>query len=140
MIPKVDFAGLKGLHWRQFLVRFILGGAVTLCTGVVAERCGPVIGGLFLSFPVIFPASATLIERRENEKKQRAGVVSHARGRKAAALDAAGAVFGGWGLACFAGAAWLALANFSTALALVLAAIVWLVVSVSAWWLRRHAR
>ncbi len=139
MIPKVDFAALKNVHWQQFLVRFVLGGGVTLCTGVVAEHWGPVIGGLFLAFPVIFPASATLIERQETEKKQTAGVVSDARGRKAAALDAAGAVFGGWGLACFAGAAWLALPKFPATLALVLAAILWLVVSVSAWWLHRHA-
>jgi hypothetical protein len=31
--------------------------------GLIAARFGPVVGGLFLAFPAIFPASATLIEK-----------------------------------------------------------------------------
>jgi len=56
------------------MVRFVLGGAVTLCTGLIAEHWGPVVGGLFLSFPAIFPATVTLIERHETEKKSKAGI------------------------------------------------------------------
>lgn len=139
MIPVVDLSSLKQAHGLQFAVRFVLGGAVTLGTGLVANHWGPVIGGLFLSFPAIFPASATLIERHETAKKRRAGIDCRRRGRKAAALDAAGAVFGGYGLVCFGGVAWLALARYSTALALLLAGIVWLAISVALWWLRRRA-
>jgi hypothetical protein len=73
----------------------VLGGAVTACTGLVTEHWGPVIGGLF--FPAILPASVTLIERHESEKKLSAGIDDRVRGRKTAALDAAGAVLGGWG-------------------------------------------
>ncbi|HEY6824667.1 MAG TPA: hypothetical protein VI195_09510, partial [Steroidobacteraceae bacterium] len=101
MIPAVNFASLKEARWWQFAVRFFLGGAITVCTGVIAQRFGPVVGGLFLSFPAIFPATATLIERHEREKKSKAGIDGQARGRKAAALDAAGAIFGGWGMLCF---------------------------------------
>ncbi len=61
-----------------------------MCTGLIAQHWGPVVGGLFLSFPAILPASATLIERHETEKKKRAGISCRVRGRKAAALDAAG--------------------------------------------------
>ena len=139
MIPVVDLSSLKQAHWLQFAVRFVLGGAVTLGTGLVANHWGPVIGGLFLSFPAIFPASATLIERHETAKKRRAGIDCRRRGRKAAALDAAGAVFGGYGLVCFGAVAWLALPRYSTALALLLAALVWLAISVALWWLRRRA-
>jgi hypothetical protein len=138
MIPAVNFSGLKQARWWQFAVRFFLGGVVTVCTGVIAQRFGPAVGGLFLSFPAIFPATATLIERHEREKKSKAGINGQARGRKAAALDAAGAIFGGWGMLCFGCAAWLTLTRYSTGLALTLAAILWLIVSASLWWGRRH--
>ncbi len=138
MIPAVDFASLRDAHWSQFAVRFALGGAVTVCTGLIAQHWGPVVGGLFLSFPAILPASATLIERHETEKKKRAGISCRVRGRKAAALDAAGAVLGGWGMLCFDGVAWLALLRYSTALAL--AGMLWLIVSASLWWAGRRWR
>ena len=38
------------------------------------QRWGPGIGGLFLAFPAIFPASATLVEKHEKQKKNRAGI------------------------------------------------------------------
>jgi hypothetical protein len=139
MIPAVDLSSLKHAHWWQFAVRFVLGGAVTVGTGLVAHHWGPVIGGLFLTFPSIFPASATLIERHQTEKKRRAGIDCRRRGRKAAALDAAGAVFGGWGLAVFGATAWLAFSGCPAAVALLLAGASWLAVSVSLWWLRRRA-
>ena len=93
-LPSLDFSSIEDARWHQFVVRFILGGAVTLCTGLIAQHWGPVVGGLFLSFPAIFPATVTLIERHETEKKSKAGINCRKRGRKAAALDAAGAVLG----------------------------------------------
>jgi hypothetical protein len=44
-----------------------------------------------LAFPAIFPASATLIEKHEKERKARAGIRNTLRGRQATALDAPGA-------------------------------------------------
>jgi Protein of unknown function (DUF3147) len=138
VIPTLDLSSLKTARWWEFAVRFFLGGVVTVCTGLIARHFGPVIGGLFLSFPAIFPATATLIARHETVKKAQAGISDQGRGRKAAALDAAGAVLGGWGMVCFGCAAWLALARLPMALALALAAILWLIVSASLWWVRRH--
>jgi Protein of unknown function (DUF3147) len=138
MILGLDFSSLRDARWHQFVVRFILGGAVTLCTGLIAQHWGPVVGGLFLSFPAIFPATVTLIERHETEKKSKAGINCRKRGRKAAALDAAGAVLGGWGMLCFGCAAWLALPRYPTAIALSFAGVLWLIVSASLWWVRRH--
>lgn len=140
MIPTLDLSSLKTAQWWEFAVRFFLGGAVTVCTGLIARRFGPVIGGLFLAFPAIFPATATLIARHETQKKSQAGIRDPARGRKAAALDAAGAVLGGWGMVCFGCAAWLTLARRPTTFALALAAMLWLIVSASLWWVRRHYR
>src|SRR5262249_16917747 len=51
VIPTVTFSSLRNARWWQFAVRFVLGGAVTACTGLVAQHWGPIIGGLFLSFP-----------------------------------------------------------------------------------------
>jgi Protein of unknown function (DUF3147) len=50
-------------------VRFLFGGICTVGAGLIARRYGPGIGGLFLAFPAIFPASATLIQTHEKEKK-----------------------------------------------------------------------
>lgn len=139
MIPRLDLSSFKDAHGYQYAVRFVLGGAVTVCTGLIAAQWGPVIGGLFLSFPAIFPASATLIEKHETQRKQKAGMNSPLRGRKAAALDAAGAVLGGYGLACFGAVAWLLLPAHAAALALSVAGAVWLAISICLWWVRRHA-
>jgi Protein of unknown function (DUF3147) len=138
MTAKIDFSSLREARWMQLTARFAVGGAVTACTGLVAQHWGPVIGGLFLAFPAIFPASATLIERQQIEKKQRAGMGGGVRGRKAAALDAAGAVFGGYALACFGCVAWLLLPRHPAALALGLSGLAWLCVAVSLWWIRQH--
>lgn len=139
MIPAVDAGALKQAHWYQFLVRFVLGGAVTVGTGLVARHWGPLIGGLFLSFPAIFPASASLLEQHQAEKKQRAGICCRRRGRKAAALDAAGAVLGGCGLIAFGLVAWFGLLALAPGGALLLAATTWLVVAISLWRIR-HTR
>ena len=47
---------------------------MTVAAGLIAARFGPVIGGLFLAFPAIFPASATLIEKHVRERKEKAGL------------------------------------------------------------------
>ena len=138
MIPAFDFSSLKDARWWQFAVRFLLGGAVTVCTGLISRRFGPVVGGLFLSFPAIFPATATLIARQQTLKKREAGIKDHKRGRRAAALDAAGAVLGGWGMVCFGCLAWLGLGGYATSVTLVVAAILWLIVSASLWLVRRR--
>jgi hypothetical protein len=36
---------------------------MTAIPGWIASKYGPVVGGLFLAFPAIFPASATLVEK-----------------------------------------------------------------------------
>ena len=109
---------------------------MTVVAGVIAARFGPVVGGLFLAFPGIFPASATLIEKHVRRRKEKAGLSGVRRGKEAAALDAAGAALGSLGLAAFAVVIWL-LIERSPALALVLATAAWLAVAVLAWMVRR---
>jgi hypothetical protein len=99
---QIDASALAETTWRQYAVRFIFGGLVTVLAGILAKQFGPVIGGLFLALPAIFPASATLIEKHQNEKKERAGLKSPKRAAEAVSLDAAGAAIGSIGLAVFA--------------------------------------
>ena len=98
---KIDATGLKNSKWYEFALRFSFGGAVTAFAGLVAKRYGPEVGGLFLAFPAIVPATATLIRKREQQKKERAGYDGAERGRAAAAVDVAGAAMGGFGLIAF---------------------------------------
>jgi hypothetical protein len=39
-------------RWYEYVIRFALGGAVTVFTGLVSSRYGASIGGLFLALPV----------------------------------------------------------------------------------------
>lgn len=95
---------------------------------------------MFLAFPAIFPASATLIEKHERERKQKKGLHGEKRGTDAAAIDALGAAMGGVGLVAFAGICWWLLPRYPAALTLSGATIAWLLVSVGAWTIRRLHR
>jgi hypothetical protein len=107
MIFQFKPSALRQTRWHEYLVRFVLGGVMTVVAGVIAARFGPVIGGLFLAFPAIFPASATLIEKHVRERKEKAGLPGARRGKEAAALDAAGATLGSFGLVAFGLVIWL---------------------------------
>jgi phosphotransferase system glucose/maltose/N-acetylglucosamine-specific IIC component len=133
-----DISALKTTKWHEYALRFLFGGAITVVTGVLAAHCGPVFGGLFLAFPAIFPASATLVEKHEREKKRRAGIAKTSRGREAAALDARGAAIGSIGLIGFAVIAWRLTPHWNRALALLAALVVWMILSILIWLLRRH--
>ena len=54
-------SSLKEGRWYEYLIRFGLGGAATVFTGLVGSRYGASVGGLFLALPAIFCASATFI-------------------------------------------------------------------------------
>ena len=136
MIVRLNPSALRDIRWYEYVIRFALGGAMTVIAGLIASRFGPIVGGLFLAFPAIFPASATLVEKHERERKEKAGLSGARRGKEAAALDAAGAVLGSVGLAAFAVVIWL-LTEQSPSLALVLATAAWLTVAVLAWLVRR---
>ena len=137
MIVQFKPSALRQTRWYEYLVRFVLGGAMTVVAGLIAARFGPVVGGLFLAFPAIFPASATLIEKHSRQRKEKAGLSGVRRGRDAAALDAAGAALGSLGLAAFAAVIWLMVAS-SPSWALVFATVAWLTVAVLAWLSRRR--
>jgi hypothetical protein len=136
MIIRFNASALRQTQWYEYLVRVVLGGAMTVITGLIAARFGPVVGGLFLAFPAIFPASATLIEKHVTKRKEKAGLQGARRGKEAAALDASGAALGSFGLAAFGLVVWLMIVS-SPAWALLLAAASWLGVAMLGWQVRR---
>ena len=142
---KIDTSGLGESHWYEYLIRFIFGGAVTVLAGLVAKHYGPSIGGLFLAFPAILPATATLLQEREKEKKARAGQAGINRGRAAAGVDASGAAIGSIGLGVFGLIVWKGLPHSGTGVVLAVATLAWLATSVTIWifreaWWRRTRR
>ena len=129
----VDLSGVRQTTWQQFAARFLVGGLITALVGVIGKEFGPGIGGLFLAFPAIFPASATLIEKHELQKKRRAGLNGEKRSRDVAVVDAAGAAMGCAGLLAFAFTVYKMLARCPPWLVLSAAVLVWAAVSVGVW-------
>jgi uncharacterized membrane protein (GlpM family) len=140
MTIKVDPSGLKETKWHEYAVRFIAGGMTTVVAGLIARHWGPGIGGLFLAFPAIFPASATLIEKHQRQRKQKKGLPGEERGTDAAAIDALGAAMGSVGLAAFAGTCWWLIPKYPPPLALGSATVAWVVVAFATWIIRQRRR
>ena len=96
----IDTSAWRRTKWHEYLIRFGLGGTVTVLAALIAKRFGAGVGGLFLAFPSIFPSAATLIASHEKRKKAEEGMSGSVCARKLAAADAAGAAMGwlrvGW--------------------------------------------
>jgi hypothetical protein len=132
-----DLASLKDTKPHEFALRFLFGGLCTVAAGLIAKRFGPGIGGLFLAFPAIFPAGASLIESHEKNKKEKAGVDGTQRGRAAASVDAVGASIGCVGLLGFALVIWCGLPHCNPYGIIASATLLWFVISISLWLIRR---
>jgi uncharacterized membrane protein (GlpM family) len=116
-IAEVDPSKLKHVKLTELGVRFAFGAAISVVTGVVSLVFDVWVGGLFLAFPAILPATATLIEENESNR--------------AAKHDVMGATTGAVGLIAFAVVATLTLDRWSPPLALAAAMFTWVVVSVT---------
>jgi hypothetical protein len=134
MIVVLSTSGIQRTKWYEYLIRFALGGAVTAAAGFLAKRFGPGVGGLFLAFPAILAASATLVEKHERERKEAKGLQGLYRGRHAAGADAAGAAMGSLGLMAFAACAWKLLPKHSSWAAIAISTFIWAAVSSMFWW------
>jgi hypothetical protein len=137
MLVKAKPSALKQSKWHEYAVRFVFGGLVTAMAGAIASRYGPAVGGLFLAFPAIFPASATLVEKHERQRKEQNGMKAQARGRNAAGVDAAGAAIGSIGMMVFAGLVWWLVPRLSPWILLPMATVAWGVVSGGVWLIRK---
>jgi hypothetical protein len=139
MVIHFQLSALKEGRWYEYVIRFALGGATTVAAGLIADHWGPATGGLFLAFPAILCASATLVETHERREKRERHVKGHRRGTDAAALETAGAVLGSLGLALFALVVWQLAPRLGGA-SLALGSLVWLLASIGFWRLRHEVR
>lgn len=137
MFVRAKFAAIKGIQPHEYALRFFFGGAVCVLAGLIAKRWGPGVGGLFLAFPAIFPASATLVEAHEKKHKARAGYDGTNRGRMVAGVDTAGTAIGCIGLACFAAVFWLGLNRWPIYVVTVTAIVAWLALAAGIWLLHK---
>jgi hypothetical protein len=137
MMIQARISAIKGIRPHEWAVRFLFGGACCVAAGMIAQHFGPRIGGLFLAFPAIFPAGASLVAAHEKMHKARAGFNGTLRGRIVASIDAAGAAIGCIGLAGFATLCWLCLNGLRTWLVFVLASLAWMLLSAGFWLLRK---
>ena len=115
-----DWSKLRKTHPPELLIRFVFGAGIALVAGIAGTVFGPKVGGLFLAFPAVLPATLTLIEKNEGPAK--------------AWADASGGALGAVGLAAFAFVT-LRLLPTSPVLALPLALVAWLVVAAGLYFL-----
>ncbi len=119
MKPRFDPSGIKHTKWWEHALRFLFGGVVSTSVALVSHALGPVVGGLLLAFPSIFPASITLVKELD--------------GRAKAVDDARGARLGSLGMMAFAVVIWVAAPVWKPALVLAAATAAWLAVDLGAW-------
>ena len=119
-MPRLRLDAIRETRLSEYLIRFAFGGSLTVVTGLIAHALGPAVGGLFLAFPAILPASLTLVARHE--------------GRAKAAHEARGAVLGAVALGVFAITSSLLALHASPVVTLTVATTAWIAVSVVLWW------
>jgi len=119
MKPSFEPDGLKKLKASELAIRFVYGGFVTVCAGLLAKAFGPMVGGLFLGFPAILPATLTLVKEHD--------------GRQKAVEDARGALLGSAGLMAFAVTVWFSATSTVPALVLSGALVAWVGVNAAGW-------
>jgi hypothetical protein len=137
MQVKIDTSVLADTKWSDYAIRFLFGGIVTVAAGIIAKEFGPGVGGLFLAFPAIFPASATLIEKNARDEKRKAGLKGIRRGRMEAGVDAAGAAIGTLGLFVFGLMIWRFMPDHHAPAVLLCATAIWLAVATGTWKIRK---
>jgi hypothetical protein len=133
---EVKLSALKQGKPHEYAMRFVFGGLTTVLACLIAIHFGPGVGGLFLAFPAIFPASVSLVESHEKARKARIGSDGTNRGRLSASLDAEGASLGCIGLLGFALVLWKGLQNHNAYLVIATAVVAWLLISYSLWAVR----
>lgn len=126
MKVQLNFSRIKQTKWHEYAVRFVFGGAITALAGFLAHQYGPSVGGLFLAFPAILPASMTLIE--------------HHQGKQAAWVDTLGATLGSIGLLGFAIVIWVLAPRVPAWEVILSATFVWFAISAGLWIAREQAR
>jgi hypothetical protein len=86
--PQLDLRSLRQVRFQDYAVRFAFGAVVSAVAALIGLIGGDRLGGLFLAFPAILPATLTLLQKED--------------GRTQAVKDAQGATLGSIGMVAFA--------------------------------------
>jgi len=113
---RFDRGALRSVQPRDLAVRFAFGFGVSVVAGIATLAFGSRVGGLFLAFPAILPASLTLIQKKE--------------GRRQAEGNAVGAIIGAVALVAFALTAWTLFTHIPGAAVEAVALAAWFIVSI----------
>ena len=124
-----DPSRLRQVKASDLAVRFGFGAAVSVVAAVTGNVFGAFVGGMFLAFPAILPATLTLLEQHD--------------GTRAAVHDQRGALLGALGMVAFALAAALGFDRLAVGVAAALASAAWTLVAVGVYlavasWRRDH--
>ena len=117
LIPSVEPDAIKKHEPKDYAIRFAFGAAISLAAGIIGMKFGPVVGGVFLGFPAILPASLTLIDKKE--------------GKEQASIDSIGAVLGAVALVGFALVVVVWASTLGVVACLAVALVVWLAVALA---------
>lgn len=112
----LSLSGLRDAPPRDLAIRFVFGLTVSAVAAVIGIAVNARFGGVFLAFPAILPATLTLIEKEQSERKARD--------------DDVGAVLGAAALILFAGLGWWLFGQIGAPLTLTAAAAGWLIAAV----------
>jgi Protein of unknown function (DUF3147) len=135
---RLRFDSLKETTPREYVSRFVFGGAVTVVAGLISEHYGPVVGGLFLAFPGILPSGISLVEKHKQLREKKEGKVGVLAGRAEASVEATGASIGAIGLVGFATILWHGLPSHRLLPTMIAAFTAWIVLSLAFWWIRER--
>jgi hypothetical protein len=99
----------------------MFGAAIALVAGLIGMAFGPKLGGVFLAFPAILPASLTLIQKKE--------------GKEEASIDSVGAVLGAIAMIVFAVVVFLSVTTWGVVPSVGFALLLWVGVAVALYFL-----
>jgi hypothetical protein len=120
---------LRDIKVTELALRFAFGASASILASVAGLVFSPVVGGMFLAFPAILPATLTLLEKKDDTE--------------AAVHDVRGALLGSFGMIAFACVAAAAFTRWPAGIVLFGAAAAWLAVSMTLYlavaaWRREH--
>jgi hypothetical protein len=105
MTIRIDLDGLRRTKWHEYAIRFVFGGLITAAAGLIAQRYGPVVGGLFLPFPRSFRRAQRSWKNTKRRKRSPPACEALSAGAKRRRLMP-GAALGAVGLTAFAVMVW----------------------------------
>ena len=110
---------LRDVRWRDIGIRFAFGVAISMIAATLGLLLHVRLGGMFLAFPAILPATITLISDKED--------------REQATRNVQGAIAGGVGLVAFAVIGAATVAHWEPFFALLVALGGWVIAAVAAY-------